>query len=121
MRVDSSTKRPTAINLRWALEEMRATVAQLPPEQRVARLNPLAEAGDRLAQWVLADYYRYPFYEVEPALRWYTNRQASLAGLSVEFQADTLESRLDPAIETACFRVAQEDRKSTRLNSSHRT
>ena len=45
---------------------------------------------------------------LEPALRWYTKRQASLAGLDAEFRADALESRLDPLIETACFRVAQE-------------
>jgi PAS domain S-box-containing protein len=45
---------------------------------------------------------------LEPTLRWYTNRQASLAGLRAEFQADTLEERLDPIIETACFRVGQE-------------
>ena len=42
------------------------------------------------------------------ALRWYTNRQAALTGLRAEFQADALEERLDPVIETACFRVAQE-------------
>jgi methylthioribose-1-phosphate isomerase len=29
--------RPTAINLRWALDRMRAAVAQLPPEKRLAR------------------------------------------------------------------------------------
>jgi len=29
-------QRPTAINLRWALEEMRAALAPLPPSQRVA-------------------------------------------------------------------------------------
>jgi len=29
-------QRPTAVNLRWALEDMRATVAPLPPEQRAA-------------------------------------------------------------------------------------
>ena len=45
---------------------------------------------------------------LEPALRWYTTRQASLAGLAVEFHAEALEDRLDPVIETACFRVAQE-------------
>jgi signal transduction histidine kinase len=45
---------------------------------------------------------------LESALRWYTSRQASLTGLRAEFQADTLEHRLDPVIETACFRVAQE-------------
>jgi PAS domain S-box-containing protein len=43
-----------------------------------------------------------------PALRWYSNRQAALLELKVEFHADPLEQRLDPVIETECFRVAQE-------------
>jgi signal transduction histidine kinase len=43
-----------------------------------------------------------------PALRWYTSRQAALTGLEAEFQAEPLEQRLDPFIETECFRVAQE-------------
>ena len=45
---------------------------------------------------------------LEPALRWYTNRQASLTGLRADFKAASLESRLDSVIETECFRVAQE-------------
>ena len=45
---------------------------------------------------------------LESALGWYTSRQAALTRLDVEFQADALEDRLDPVIETACFRVAQE-------------
>jgi len=45
---------------------------------------------------------------LEPALRWYTDRQAALAGLHAEVRADPLEQRLDPMIETECFRVAQE-------------
>ncbi|MBP9902491.1 MAG: PAS domain S-box protein [Verrucomicrobia bacterium] len=45
---------------------------------------------------------------LEPALRWYTDRQAALVGLQVEFHADRLAQRLDPVIETECFRVAQE-------------
>lgn len=45
---------------------------------------------------------------LEPALRWYTNRQASLMGLRADFTAATLENRLDLVIETECFRVAQE-------------
>lgn len=43
-----------------------------------------------------------------PTLRWYINRQSSLAGLQTEFRADPLEHRLDPLIETECFRIAQE-------------
>jgi signal transduction histidine kinase len=45
---------------------------------------------------------------LEPALRWYLNRQAASAGLEARFRADTLERRMDPMIETECFRVAQE-------------
>jgi len=45
---------------------------------------------------------------LESALRWYTNRQASLTGLRARFRADALDKRLDPIIETECFRVAQE-------------
>jgi len=45
---------------------------------------------------------------LEPAVRWYTKRQAALAGLQAQFVADPMEHRLDPVVETACFRVAQE-------------
>jgi len=45
---------------------------------------------------------------LEPALRWYTKRQAALAGLQAEVRVDPLEQRLDPMMETECFRVAQE-------------
>ena len=44
---------------------------------------------------------------LEPALRWFTKRQAALLGLKASFHADALEQRLDPMIETECFRVAQ--------------
>lgn len=45
---------------------------------------------------------------LEPALRWYTHRQAALTGLQAEFKAASLQDRLDLVIETECFRVAQE-------------
>ncbi len=45
---------------------------------------------------------------LEPALRWYTIRQAAMVELKVELHFDWLEQRLDPVIETECFRVAQE-------------
>jgi PAS domain S-box-containing protein len=45
---------------------------------------------------------------LEPALRWLAKRQAALAGLQAEVRAEHLEQRLDPMIETECFRVAQE-------------
>jgi PAS domain S-box-containing protein len=45
---------------------------------------------------------------LEPALRWYTNRHAALAGVQARFVTDSFEQRLDPIIETECFRIAQE-------------
>ena len=42
------------------------------------------------------------------ALRWYTTQQAQRAGLRPVFRAGPLEERLDPALETTCFRLAQE-------------
>jgi signal transduction histidine kinase len=45
---------------------------------------------------------------LEPALRWYTHRQAALTGMQAEFHAESLGERLDSVIETECFRVAQE-------------
>src|SRR5947207_9627558 len=45
---------------------------------------------------------------LEPALRWYMQRQAATAGLKAKFSADPLEDRLDPTIESECFRVGQE-------------
>ena len=45
---------------------------------------------------------------LEPALRWFTRRQASLVGLRARFHADPLKQRLNLVIETECFRIAQE-------------
>ena len=45
---------------------------------------------------------------LEPALRWFTKRQAALVGLQARFHADPLKHRLNLVIETECFRVAQE-------------
>jgi signal transduction histidine kinase len=45
---------------------------------------------------------------LESALRWYTGRQAEISGIEARFESDPLERRLDPVIETGCFRVAQE-------------
>ena len=42
------------------------------------------------------------------ALRSYVNRLSQRAGLAVRFDASGPEGRLEPDLETACFRVAQE-------------
>jgi signal transduction histidine kinase len=45
---------------------------------------------------------------LEPALRWYLKRQAESAGIKADVHTDHLDRRLDPVIETECFRVTQE-------------
>jgi signal transduction histidine kinase len=42
------------------------------------------------------------------ALRWQIGRQAAASGLIAELGADELNERLEPALETACFRFVQE-------------
>jgi signal transduction histidine kinase len=44
---------------------------------------------------------------LESALRWLTRRQAVLAGLQAKIRVAPFEQRLDPIIETQCFRIAQ--------------
>lgn len=45
---------------------------------------------------------------LEAALRWYVKRQAAGNSSNYEVQVGPLEHRLDPLLETECFRVAQE-------------
>ena len=80
---------------------------------RTARLKESLQAVERVLKQVrdLSLNLRPSMLDdlgLEPAVRWYASRQAALAGLQVEFQADAMEGRLDPVVETACFRVAQE-------------
>lgn len=42
------------------------------------------------------------------ALRWFVDRQSRAAGFPIALEADTIPGRLDPTVETACFRIAQE-------------
>ena len=57
----------------------------------------------------------------EPTLRWYTSRQAALVGLQAEVRAEPLTGRLDQAIETQCFRIAQEALTNVVKHASART
>jgi signal transduction histidine kinase len=43
-----------------------------------------------------------------PALRWYLDRQSRSCELDIQFRAELPAERLDPGVETACFRIAQE-------------
>lgn len=95
------------MNLQAMMQSSRA------PSAGRVRLKESLQAVERVLQQVrdLSLNLRPSMLDdlgLEPALRWYTKRQASLAGLAAEFRADALADRLDPVIETACFRVAQE-------------
>ena len=89
------------------------TALQSPGNGNPPRLKESLDAVERVLEQVhdLALNLRPSMLDdlgLEPALLWLTNRQAELAGLNGEVQADALEHRLDPVIETECFRVAQE-------------
>lgn len=43
-----------------------------------------------------------------PALRWYSDRQSRRAGLSVQFQSESLEADLPVDVRITCFRIVQE-------------
>src|ERR1700736_1416349 len=79
----------------------------------VRRLDDSIAVLERLLQQVrqLSLELRPPLLDdlgLVPALRWYLDQQAQRAGLRVEFFADPTLERVDAAIETTCFRVAQE-------------
>src|SRR6185369_5684350 len=98
------------------------TVAQLnlqaalqAPEARTvhSQLQVSAEAVERVLEQVrdISLNLRPSMLDdlgLESALRWYLDRQTALVGLQAEFHADTFERRLDPMVETTCFRITQE-------------
>jgi PAS domain S-box-containing protein len=86
------------------LEEHTATVQRL--DDSIAILERLLQQVRQLSLEL-----RPPLLDdlgLVPALRWYLDQQAQRAVLRVEFFADPALERVDAAIETACFRVAQE-------------
>ncbi|MGO8931082.1 MAG: PAS domain-containing protein [Limisphaerales bacterium] len=94
MNLQALVQSPGAAPLKGRLKESLQAVERVLEQVRDLSLNLRPSMLDDLG--------------LEPALRWYTKRQAALAGLQAEFRAEALEDRLDPIVETACFRVAQE-------------
>ncbi len=45
---------------------------------------------------------------IVPAIRWYLNREARRSGCTVSLLAEIGPPRLDPDLETTCFRIVQE-------------
>jgi len=58
---------------------------------------------------------------LEATLRWYAKRQAALVGLKVQVRVECLAQRLDPLIETGCFRIAQEALNNAVKHANART
>jgi PAS domain S-box-containing protein len=94
MNLQALVQSPSAAPLKGRLKESLQAVERVLEQVRDLSLNLRPSMLDDLG--------------LEPALRWYTKRQAAVAGLQAEFLGDSMEDRLDPVVETACFRVAQE-------------
>jgi signal transduction histidine kinase len=94
MNIQNARKRATSAGSRKALGEALRAVEQVLEQVRDISLELRPSMLDDLG--------------LEPALQWYMKRQASLAGLNAKVHAEPLEHRLDPMIETECFRVVQE-------------
>jgi signal transduction histidine kinase len=88
--MQSSHAAPLARRLKESLQAVERVLAQVRDLSLNLRPSMLDDLG------------------LESALKWYIKRQADLSGLHAEFHVDALENRLDPVIETACFRIAQE-------------
>jgi PAS domain S-box-containing protein len=83
------------------------------PPQVIGRLNDSVQLLDRLLRQVreLSLDLRPPLLDelgLVPTLRWLVDQQAQRAGLRVTFSANVDGLEIDPDIQTACFRVAQE-------------
>jgi signal transduction histidine kinase len=94
MNLQAALRVPGSAAIEHRLEESIRSVERVLEQVRDLSLNLRPSMLDDLG--------------LEPALRWYTQRQAALAGLQAEFHADPFENRIDSVIETECFRVAQE-------------
>lgn len=94
MNLQAALQSPTTAAKKLRLEESIQAVERVVEQVHDLSLNLRPSILDDLG--------------LEPALRWYTHRQAALTGLHAEFSPASLENRLDLVIETECFRVAQE-------------
>jgi PAS domain S-box-containing protein len=83
------------------------------PPQSISRLDDSIELLDRLLRQVreLSLDLRPPLLDelgLVPTLRWLVDQQAQRAGLRVTFTTNVNGLEIDPGVQTACFRVAQE-------------
>jgi signal transduction histidine kinase len=83
------------------------------PPAVAGRLDDSIQILDRLLRQVrqLSLDLRPPLLDelgLVPALRWLADQQAQRARLRVTFTASVEDLEIDSAVQTACFRVAQE-------------
>src|SRR5437867_6320769 len=89
-----------------------STIALLPPPARVTLITPASEEGRTLLRWIDSE---------DPALA-FTTRRPPEARLHALPKAEHVPSysAIEPTLKDIPS-LEREDRKSTRLNSSHRT
>jgi two-component system, NarL family, sensor histidine kinase UhpB len=83
------------------------------PDTREKRVDDSIQLVERLVQSVrtLSLNLRPPLLDdfgLQSALKWYVGEQAKRSGIDIRFVAPSSVPRTEPAVETTCFRVAQE-------------
>jgi two-component system sensor histidine kinase UhpB len=99
--------------LTMAQLNLQALLQSAQSDEQALRLNDTLDVVDNVLEQVrdLSLNLRPSMLDdlgLGPALRWYADRQATLAQLHLTIHIDPIEKRLDPVIETECFRIAQE-------------
>jgi PAS domain S-box-containing protein len=94
INIQSISNKSTHPDVRSRLDECENILTQLLKQVRDLSLDLRPSLLDDLG--------------LSAVLRWYVDRQAQRSGLRVRLQLDELADRLPAAVETACFRVAQE-------------
>ena len=94
LNLQSISRLPAAAAINGRLQETMAVLVQVLEQVRSLSLELRPALLDDLG--------------LEPALRWYTEKQAATAGLKIELVTELAAQRLDSVIETECFRLVQE-------------
>jgi signal transduction histidine kinase len=94
------------INLRGVRQRANETALTAPLDESLTLIGRILEQVRNLSldlrPSVLDDF------GLMSALRWYLDRHARRTGLDIQLMGEPFAARLEPDVETACFRVAQE-------------
>ncbi len=94
LSLQKASQAPDAATARLPLVEARTAVDHVLEQVRDIALNLRPSMLDDLG--------------LEAAVQWYVKKLAASTGIKCEFHMDPLAQRLDPVIETECFRIIQE-------------